>query len=53
MERLTRNATFTKNGRTYKVIGFNADKWGNRYVICDWLEERGVKSSHFFYASDF
>ena len=53
MERLTKNTTFIKNGRTYKVLGFNADKNGNRYVRCEWLEESGTKSSHYFYASDF
>jgi hypothetical protein len=53
MERLTKGAMFRKNGRTYKVLGFNVDKNGARYVRCEWTEEAGVKSSHYFYSSDF
>jgi len=40
-------------GRTYKVIGFQADKFGKVFAVCDWLEEKGTKSSHIFYAEDF
>lgn len=40
-------------GRTYKVKGFKADKWGLVYAVCEWLEELGTKSSHIFYAEDF
>lgn len=39
-------------GRTYRVIGFSANKFGARFAICDWLEEKGYKSSHIIYASD-
>lgn len=53
MENLSKNQTFTKNGRNYKVLGFSADKFGVRYAVCEWLEEKGIKSSHYFYASDF
>lgn len=40
-------------GRTYQVIGFTADKFGLVYAVCNWLEEKGYKSSHIFYAEDF
>jgi hypothetical protein len=40
-------------GRTYKVIGFQADKFGVVFAVCEWIEERGYKSSHIFYAEDF
>lgn len=40
-------------GRTYKVLGFDADKSGVIYAVCEWLEEKGYKSSHIFYAEDF
>lgn len=53
MERLTTGAMFRKGGRTYRVLGFNADKRGARYARCEWIEERGTKSSHYFYNSDF
>jgi|GEM_PF-4180173 len=53
MENLRKNSIFKKDGKTYLVKGFNADKWGVRYAVCDWLEEIGRKSSHIFYASDF
>jgi len=39
-------------GRTYVVIGFNADKFGCRYALCEWLEEKGAKSSHYIFAGD-
>lgn len=42
-----------RNGRTYKVIGFQVDKFGIVYAVCEWLEEKGFKSSHIFYAEDF
>jgi len=38
--------------RTYVVIGFQADKFGGIFAVCEWLEERGCKSSHIFFASD-
>lgn len=53
MDGLQKNSLFRKNGKTYLVKGFNADKFGARYVVCEWLEEQGRKSSHIFYASDF
>jgi len=40
-------------GRTYKVIGFDADRNGIVYAVCEWVEETGYKSSHIFYAEDF
>ena len=42
-----------RHGRTYKVVGFDADKFGCLYVVCEWLEEKGFKSSHIFYSEDF
>jgi hypothetical protein len=42
-----------RTGRTYKVTGFNADKLGNKFAICEWIEEIGFKSSHIFYQEDF
>ncbi len=42
-----------RHGRTYKVLGFMADKFGMVYAVCEWLGERGYKSSHIFYAEDF
>jgi hypothetical protein len=54
------NQTFTvqnpadyRFGRTYKVLGFQADKFGCVYAVCEWLGETGTKSSHIFYAEDF
>ena len=40
-------------GRSYTVIGFDADKFGKVYAVCEWNEERGFKSSHIFYSEDF
>ena len=42
-----------RNGRTYKVKGFSADKFGCVYCVCEDLGEAGTKSSHIFYAEDF
>ena len=39
-------------GRTFEVIGFNADKGGMRYAICEDINERGYKSSYIFYVYD-
>jgi hypothetical protein len=44
MERLAKGAEFRKNGRTYRVLGFNVDKNGSRNVRCEWLEESGYPS---------
>jgi hypothetical protein len=47
------NAGDWRFGRTYKVIGFMADKFGKVFAVCEWLQEKGFKSSHIFYAEDF
>ena len=39
-------------GRNYKVTGFDADRYGVRYIICEWKEETGYKSSHIFYPNE-
>ena len=40
--------------RSYTVIGFQADKFGGVFCVCEWNEEKGsIKSSHIFFASDF
>lgn len=39
-------------GRTYKVTGFDADRYGVRFIVCEWIGERGYKSSHIFYPNE-
>ena len=39
-------------GRTYEVTGFNADRNGIQFIICEWKEEKGYKSSHIFYPNE-
>jgi hypothetical protein len=59
MNNLTIGTQFTvqnksdyRNGRTYKVTGFDADRYGVRFIVCEWKEEQGYKSSHIFYPSE-
>lgn len=40
-------------GRTFQVIGFQADKFGKVYAVCEDLNEHGYKSSYIFFAEDF
>ena len=47
------NPTDYRFGKTFKCLGFRADKWGIVFAVCEWLEERGYKSSYIFYAGDF
>ena len=39
-------------GRTFQIIGFNADKFGGRYAVCEDINENGYKSSYIFYTKD-
>ena len=39
-------------GRIFKIIGFNVDKCGGRFVICEDIEEKGYKSSYIFYPNE-
>lgn len=39
-------------GRTYRITGFDADRFGVRFIVCEWMEEKGYKSSHIFYPGD-
>lgn len=47
------NANDWRFGRKYKVVGFDCDKNGLVYAVCEWTQEKGYKSSHIFYAEDF
>lgn len=48
-----RNKYNWRHGRTYVVKGFNADKFGKQYAICELVGEIGLKSPHYLYAEDF
>lgn len=40
-------------GHTYEIKGFNADRGGMRYAICDDVQDTSsIKSSHIFYIYD-
>jgi hypothetical protein len=41
-----------RNGRTFQIVGFNADKGGSRYAVCEDVNEKGYKSSYIFYVAD-
>ncbi|HQU83932.1 MAG TPA: hypothetical protein PKY59_12430 [Pyrinomonadaceae bacterium] len=57
---ITANQIFTvenkldwRFGKTFVVIGFQADKFGKVFAVCEDLSEKGYKSSYIFFAEDF
>lgn len=50
---MVQNKADWRFGRTYQVTGFDADRFGVRFIVCEWKEEKGYKSSHIFYPQDF